>query len=46
MRSAVRDLELSRLTVIHAGEHSFPMADHVRAVAAGRMLEDQQAPAG
>ncbi len=46
MRSAVRDLELSRLTVVHASEHSFPMADRVRAVAAGRMLGDLQAPAG
>ena len=34
MRSALRDLELAELTVIHAGDRSFPMADNVRAVAA------------
>jgi len=40
MRSALRDLELAELTVIHAGDRSFPMAENVRAVAAGRLLED------
>ena len=40
MRSALRDLELAELTVIHAGERSFPMTESVRAVAAGRLLED------
>lgn len=29
MRSAMDDLGLSRLDVIHAGEHSFPLARHV-----------------
>lgn len=40
MRSALRDLELAELTVVHAGERSFPMTEKVRAVAAGRLLED------
>jgi predicted AAA+ superfamily ATPase len=34
MRVALRDLGLVRLDVIHAGEHSFPMAPKVRAIAA------------
>ena len=45
MRSALRDLELAELTVIHAGDHSFPMTENVRAVAAGRLLEDLRAQA-
>ncbi len=40
MRSALRDLELTELTVVHAGERSFQMAENLRAVAAGRLLED------
>ncbi len=40
MRSALRDLELAELTVIHAGDRSFAMSENVRAVAAGRLLED------
>ncbi len=40
MRSAIRDLQLRELTVIHAGDRSFPMAENVHAVAAGRLLED------
>ena len=39
MRSAMDDLQLRALTVIHAGSHTFPMAENVRAVAAGRLLE-------
>ena len=35
MRSAMVDLKLGRLDVIHAGKHTFPLADHVRAVAIG-----------
>ncbi len=42
MRSAIRELELAELTVIHAGDRSFPMAENVRAVAAGRLLEHLQ----
>ena len=40
MRSAVTDLELHSLDVIHAGEETFPLAKGIRAVAAVRMLED------
>lgn len=40
LRSAVADLRLERLDVIHAGTGTFPLARGVRAVAAGRMLED------
>ena len=40
LRSAVADLELERLDVIHAGTETFSLAKGVRAVAAGRMLED------
>ena len=40
MRSAMDDLGLSRLDVIHAGDHSFPLADHVRAIAGARILDD------
>ena len=39
MRSAMEDLELSRLDVIHAGEHSFPLAPRVHAVAGTRILD-------
>ena len=40
MRSAVTDLELHSLDIIHAGEETFPLAKGIRAVAAVRMLED------
>lgn len=40
MRSAVDVLGLKRLYVVHAGEHSFPLADNVSAVSARRLLED------
>ena len=40
MRSAMSDLELSRLDVIHAGADSFRLAKDVRAVALGRLLDD------
>ena len=40
MRSAMDDLGLSRLDVIHAGEHSFPLAEHVHAIAGARILDD------
>lgn len=42
MKTALADLGLSRIDVIHAGEESFPLAPEVRAVAASRMLEDIQ----
>lgn len=40
MRSAVADLDLRSLDVIHAGEGTFPLAPGVRAVAASRLLDD------
>ena len=40
MRSAMDDLGLSRLDVIHAGDHSFPLAKNVRAIAGTRILDD------
>ena len=38
MRSALKDLKLDALTVVHAGQHSFPMDRHVRAVALRDLL--------
>ena len=40
MRSALQDLKLDRLDVIHAGGETFPPGPRVRAVAASRLLED------
>lgn len=40
MQSALVDLKLQRLDVVHAGEHTFFMAKKVRAVAVERMLDD------
>jgi hypothetical protein len=40
MRHALRDLDLQRLDVIPAGDHTFPLAPKVRAVALSRMLDD------
>jgi predicted AAA+ superfamily ATPase len=40
MHSAMEDLKLTRLNVVHAGEDTFPLARGVRAVAAGRLLRD------
>ncbi|MCY3812639.1 MAG: ATP-binding protein [Gammaproteobacteria bacterium] len=40
MRSAMADLELRSLDVIHAGDRTFPLGKNIRAVAAGRLLED------
>lgn len=40
MRVARADLRLSRLDVIHTGEHTFPLEARIRAVAASRLLED------
>lgn len=41
MRHAMDDLRLDRLDVIHAGDHTFPLADGVRAVAFSRLLKDE-----
>ena len=40
MKSAIADLALTRLDVVHAGGESFPLAPSVRAVSARRLLED------
>lgn len=40
MRSALEDLQLTRLDVVHAGRETFPLHKRVRAVAASRLLED------
>jgi uncharacterized protein len=40
MRNAIADLGLDRLDVIHAGEHSFPLAENIQAVAMRRLLTD------
>lgn len=40
MRIALADLKLRSLDVIHAGEHTFLLADKIRAVAVTRLLED------
>jgi uncharacterized protein len=40
MRAALADLALTSLDVIHAGTDTFPLARGVRAVAAGRLLDD------
>jgi len=40
MHSALADLKLTELTVIHAGHETFSLAPRVRAVAAQRIVED------
>lgn len=40
MHAAMTDLRLQQLHVIHAGEHSFPLADRISAIAASRLLQD------
>ncbi len=40
MRIAMEDLALHSLDVFHAGAHTFPMDRKIRAVAAGRLLQD------
>ena len=40
MRTALEDLRLTRLHVIHAGSETFPLAPNIRAVAAQRVLND------
>jgi predicted AAA+ superfamily ATPase len=39
IRSAIRDLKLKSLTVVHAGTESFALAKNVRAVAAVELIE-------
>jgi len=40
MQTALADLHLDSLDVIHAGENSFPLAEKIRAVSISRLLED------
>lgn len=40
MRIALQDLRLDSLDVVHAGSHTFPLAEGVRAVSIDRMLVD------
>ena len=40
MRTALKDLRLSSLDVIHAGDHTFELASRVRAVSLARLLQD------
>jgi predicted AAA+ superfamily ATPase len=40
MRSALRDLRLSRIDVLHAGMETFPLAPRIRAVALSRLHHD------
>jgi hypothetical protein len=40
MRSALADLALASLEVVHAGDHSFDLARRVRAVAVGSLLDE------
>lgn len=40
MRSALRDLKLDRIDVIHAGAESFALDRRIHAVSAGRLLRD------
>jgi uncharacterized protein len=42
MRSALKDLNLEELVVIHAGGESYPLAPGIRAVALARLREDLQ----
>ena len=42
MRSALSDLKLNRLDVIHAGENTFPVGEKIRAVSWQRLLVDVQ----
>ena len=39
MRIAMHDLKLKQLFVIHAGEHSFPLAENIKAVPVSRLSE-------
>ncbi len=40
MRTALSDLKLQRLIVIHAGDHSFDMTKKVRAIALSHLLDE------
>jgi predicted AAA+ superfamily ATPase len=40
IRTALDDLQLERLDVVYPGEHTFPLAERVRALALPRLYED------
>ncbi len=40
MRHALRDLKLDSLDVVHAGEHTYPLQENIRAVACARLTRD------
>jgi hypothetical protein len=40
IRTARDDLQLERVDVVYPGEHTFPLADRVRALALPRLYED------
>ena len=44
MRSALVDLDLTRLDVVHAGTETFPLARRIRALAAAHLLTELKPP--
>ena len=44
MRTALEDLPLDRVDVIHAGSETFPLGQRIRAVAASRVPDDLRRP--
>ncbi len=42
MHSAIADLKLEQLTIVHAGQYTFPLSETIRAVAFSRLLTDIQ----
>jgi hypothetical protein len=40
MHTALEDLRLDRLDVIHAGDHTFPLAERIRALGLARAWRD------
>jgi len=40
LRSALSDLNLSAIDVIHAGDRTFELNEHIRAVSVSRLLDD------
>jgi predicted AAA+ superfamily ATPase len=40
IRSALADLGLDRIDIVHAGDHTFPLAERVRALALCRLYDD------
>ena len=42
MRTALEDLKLERLDVVHAGDETFPLGENLRALSLGSVLSDLQ----